>query len=70
MVWNSVGAFNVQAPPGSMNWLIGSTGAVMPQTTEAVGDVDSLNVPVAPKRLYLVQLCQRSGPGALTRIGY
>ncbi len=70
VVWNSVGAFNVQAPPGSMNWLIGSTGAVMPQTTEAAGDVDSLNVPVAPKSLYLAQLCQRSGPGALTRIGY
>ncbi|WP_183085172.1 hypothetical protein [Trinickia fusca] len=70
VVWNSVGSFNIQAPPGSMNWLIGSTGPVMQQTTATPGDVDSLNVPVAPKSLYLAQLCQRSGPSALSNLGY
>ena len=70
VVWNSTATFNIRAPPGSMNWLIGSTGNTMPQTTETPGDVDSPSVPVAPKSLYLAQLCQRNGPTALTNIGY
>jgi len=70
VIWNSIGSFNVQAPPGSMNWVIGSTGTVVPQTTEQPGTFDSPNKPVAPQSLYLAQLCQKLGPTALSNIGY
>jgi len=70
VVWNSVGAFNIQKPPGSMNWLIGNRGAVIAQPIEQLGLIDSPNVPVAPQSLYLAQMCQRLGPTALTNIGY
>lgn len=70
VVWNSTATFNIQAPPGAMNWLIGSTGNVATQTAEPPGIVDAPNQLVAPKSLYLAQLCQRNGPSALTSIGY
>jgi len=70
VVWNSVGAFNIQAPPGSMNWSIGNRGVVIAQSTEQPGLIDSPNVPVAPQSLYLAQMCQRLGPTALANIGY
>jgi len=67
VAWNSIAAtLNIQQPPGAQNWAIGSSGN--PGTS--TGALDSLGVPVAPKSLYLQQLCERLGPQALTNIGY
>jgi hypothetical protein len=79
VVWNAVASTLIlEQPPGSTNWAIGSSGTYssmeepgfpdagdMPQ-----GIVDSKNVEVAPKSLYLAQLCQRLGPTAVTNIGF
>ncbi len=78
VIWNAV-ANNllIQQPPGAQNWSIGSTGT---QTTASApgstagplpqGIVDSPGVAVAPRSLYLAQLCERLGPAALAAIGY
>jgi hypothetical protein len=58
----------IEAPPGSMNWAIGSTGAVDPGGP--AGTYDSMGMPVRPHSLYLAQLCARLGPTALANIGY
>jgi hypothetical protein len=66
VLWNSTAAtLNVQKPPGSMNWSIGGKG-------KAAGDgtFESTGTPVAPKSLYLAQLCERLGPAAVAAIGY
>jgi len=80
VVWNSVAAtLLIQQPPGAQNWSIGSTGQqrttsepgivpagpVLPQ-----GIIESQGIAVAPRSLYLAQLCERLGPGALKAIGY
>jgi hypothetical protein len=78
VVWNGIGSsLLIQQPPGSQNWSIGAKGT---QTTSNApgsdagplpqGIVDSPGVAVAPKSLYLAQLCERLGPEALTAIGY
>jgi hypothetical protein len=77
LVWNVNSTyFLVQEPPGAHNWCIGCVGNVL---TEAMpggdgtllpnGIYDSLGTPVTPTSLYLEQLCERLGPGALTNIG-
>ncbi|HTW95510.1 MAG TPA: hypothetical protein VMD30_11985 [Tepidisphaeraceae bacterium] len=78
VVWNCRASdFIVQNPPGTLNWLIGSIGAVelapqpfgrgpdLPQ-----GTIDSPDRPVTPRSLYLAQLAERLGPRALRNIGY
>jgi hypothetical protein len=78
VVWNSTAnALLIQQPPGSTNWAIGSTGtltqAAAPGTTTPIlpeGTVDSPGKAVAPKSLYLAQLCERLGPDAVSAIGY
>ncbi len=61
VLWNSTAAtLDVQAPPGAMNWAIGSTGAAT-----GSGTFDSPGVQVAPKSLYRAQLCERLGVAAL-----
>jgi hypothetical protein len=78
VVWNGVANdFLIQQPPGTQNWSIGGTGT---QTTASApgsdagplpqGIIDSQGTPVAPKSLYLAQLCERLGPAALSAIGY
>ena len=78
VVWNGVASgLLIQQPPGAQNWSIGATG---PQQTGAApggdggllpqGIVESQGVAVAPRSLYLAQLCERMGPGALQAIGY
>ena len=69
--------FLVQNPPGSMNWLIGSTGrrsqAARPFAKEPnlpEGTVDSHGKTVMPRSLYLTQLAERLGSGAVKNIGY
>ena len=78
VAWNSTAAtLLIQQPPGSENWAIGSTGMVTTagepggsSTPLPSGIVDALGTAVAPKSLYLAQLCERLGPSALSNIGY
>ncbi len=66
VLWNSTAAnLNVQKPPGSMNWAIGSKGR-----QAGDGTFESLGAPVAPGSLYLAQLCERLGPQAVAAIGF
>jgi hypothetical protein len=58
----------IEAPPGSMNWAIGTTGSVDPGGP--VGTYDSMGAAVKPSSLYLAQLCARLGPSALANVGY
>jgi hypothetical protein len=78
VAWNPVAdSLLIQQPPGSENWSIGAVGK---QTTAAApgldggvlphGIIDSQGAAVAPKSLYLAQLCERLGPDALKAIGY
>jgi hypothetical protein len=78
VAWNSVAeALLIQAPPGTTNWAIGCEGtettAAMPGGDGTIlpqGTIDSQGAPVLPASLYLAQLCERLGPGAVTAIGY
>jgi hypothetical protein len=67
----------IQQPAGSMNWAIGCKGTpsaptAAPGVPGAVpnGIFESVGTPVAPRSLYLAQLCERLGPQALANIGY
>ena len=67
----------VQQPPGAVNWAIGSQGErkqrARPFAKEPFlpeGTFDAHGTPVAPASLYLAQLRERLGAGALTNIGY
>ena len=79
VAWNCTSPSTLlQKPPGSMIWAIGCkttpSGPVSPPGTGGPappdGIYESLNTPVAPKSLYLAQLCERLGPQALANIGY
>jgi hypothetical protein len=67
VVWNSSDGVAVQAPPGAMNWSIGSIAS--PPTTN-VGTYESNGANVAIGSLYVAQLCERKGPGAVAVLGY
>jgi hypothetical protein len=74
--WNSRARVNVQRPPGSMNWSIGSVGSIGSSTEYGSGQpmphgiYESQGTHVSPSSLYLAQLCDRLGPQALANIGY
>jgi hypothetical protein len=79
VAWNCTApVFLVEQPPGSMNWGIGCKGTLSPPTGAPGvtgppmpnGIFESMNASVAPSSLYLAQLCERSGTGALGNIGY
>lgn len=77
VAWNSVtSSLLIQQPPGAQNWAIGSTGTISTMaepggnTTPPTGIIDAHGTAVAPKSLYLAQLCERLGPAALKNIGY
>ncbi len=78
VAWNCVArSYLNQQPPGAFNWVIGSSGEqqqkAMPFDKEPFlpeGVYDSHNKPVVPLSLYLQQLKQRLGAGALENIGY
>jgi hypothetical protein len=66
-----------QLPPGTYNWVIGSTGERMrlprPFDKEGLlpeGIFDSHGTPVSPKSLYLAQLKERLGEDAIISILY
>lgn len=68
VVWNAVASeLDIQRPPGSENWAIGSMGAT---TASSTGTVESHGIAVKPGSLYLAQLCQRLGPEAVASAGY
>ena len=78
VAWNCLAKrYIIQNPPGACNWAVGCIGARV-QTpaffqsgpVEPEGVFDSPGVPVAPASLYLAQLAERLGPGALAAIGY
>jgi hypothetical protein len=67
----------VQKPPGVDNWCIGCVGTELTKsmpggngTLLPNGIYDSLGTPVIPSSLYLEQLRERLGDGALANIGY
>jgi hypothetical protein len=78
VLWNCEAKhFIVQNPPGSANWLIGSTGEAeraprpfgkAPLLEPSI--VDSPGHAVHPQSLYLAQLAERLGPQALANLGY
>jgi hypothetical protein len=78
VAWNcEAPSLLIQQPAGSMNWAIGCKGTpsaptAAPGVPGAVpnGIFESVGTPVAPRSLYLAQLCERLGPQALANIGY
>ncbi len=68
--WNSrAHHFVVQNPPTARNWVIGGTGLIAGSWAEGDrGVFDSHNRPVTPQSLYLAQLEERLGPGAVANI--
>jgi len=78
VAWNcKAQSFLNQRPPGTANWVIGSTGEqqkkAMPFNTEPMepeGIYDSHGVAVTPASLYLAQLAERLGKQAVKNIGY
>jgi F5/8 type C domain len=78
VAWNCLAkTYVIQNPPGVCNWAIGCIGARQQtaaffQTAplEPEGVFDSPGVPVTPASLYLAQLAERLGPGALAALGY
>jgi hypothetical protein len=66
VVWNSTaGSMLIQNPPSSQNWCIGCKA---PQT--GTGIWDSVGTFVWPRSLYLQQLMDRLGPGAVQAISH
>jgi hypothetical protein len=83
VVWNSTaGNFILQQAPGTLTWAMGNRGPLKSQampdgnggrvhgTPLPSGIVESQGKPVTPQSLYLSQLAERLGPGALRNIGY
>jgi hypothetical protein len=83
VVWNSTaGNFVIQQAPGTITWAIGNRGELKSEgvpdgkggrvhgTPLPSGIIESQGTPVSPHSLYLSQLAERLGPGALKNIGY
>lgn len=81
VAWNCTAkTFLIQQPPGAYNWAVGCVGELTgrPRPFAKAGEapdmprgtIDSHDAPVAPKSLYLAQLRERLGDGALKAIGY
>jgi hypothetical protein len=81
VIWNSTAkSIGVNRPPGTANWSIGNRGEETNPLRPAFegasalplvpGILESVGSPVKPRSLYLQQLLERLGPGALTAIGH
>ena len=69
LAWNcTVKYLQVQIPPGALNLAIGCTGEG--HKTFSPESFFSPNEPVTPSSLYLAQLRERLGAGAIKNIGY
>ncbi len=73
--WNCKGDFLVQKPPTAQNYSFGHMGvnAVIFNTfyqdlTKETGHIESIDLPVSPRSLYLAQLHDRLGEAAVRRI--
>lgn len=72
LLWN--GEYNeivLQAPPGAMNWSVGSIGQIIqgsrvPDAPDGI--IESTSIPVLPRSLYLQQLEDRLGEEAVDNI--
>lgn len=71
VVWNCTAkTFNIQQPPGAMNWCVGGVGELDKKASPKGQWLSSHGIPVEPASLYLAQLRERLGAQALTAIGY
>ncbi len=78
VAWNCTAkSFDMQQPPGAMNWCIGGIGEVSQGKWKKGAEspqngpwLSSHGTPVEPASLYLAQLRERLGSQALTNIGY
>jgi hypothetical protein len=71
VAWNCKAKwFNIQQPPGAMNWCIGGVGELDKKASPKGPWLSSHGIPVEPASLYLAQLRERLGAQALTNIGY
>lgn len=81
VAWNCAAkSFVIQMPPGSANWAIGCRGARVLQARPSdpaikdpklpEGIFEAHGTPVAPASLYLAQLKERLGAGAVKAMGY
>ncbi len=73
--WNCVGEFRIQQPPTAQNFTFGHMGVnaspintIYLDQTKSEGYMESLDRHVTPRSLYLKQLEDRLGPGAVTAI--
>jgi hypothetical protein len=81
VVWNSTASnFIIQQAPGTITWAMGNRGPLKRQAMPngngsrgaplPSGIIESQGKPVTPRSLYLAQLAERLGTGALRNIGY
>lgn len=79
VAWNcNAKSYMNQQPPGSANWVIGSSGEQQKRDVPFIkgsgivpeGIYDSYRKPVTPQSLYLSQLKERKGEQAVKNIGY
>ncbi len=71
VAWNCTAKlFDVQQPPGAINWCIGCIGGLKQGAVEKSPWLSSHGTHVLPKSLYLAQLRERLGDSALESIGY
>jgi len=69
VAWNCVAPnMLLEKPPGSMVWAIGCKA--MPSETKGMPIIESVGTAVAPRSLYLAQLCERLGVEAVGNIGW
>ena len=77
VLWNCEGMFLVQKPPTAQNFAFGHTGIHAMVFNRALiidsledGHIESWDRRVTPESLYLEQLRERLGSGAVRNIGY
>jgi hypothetical protein len=71
VAWNCTAkTLTMEQPPGAMNWCIGCTGTLGKASAGKGPWLSAHGTPVAPPSLYLAQLRERLGEGALKNIGY
>jgi hypothetical protein len=71
VAWNcQAKTYNIQQPPGAVNWCIGCTGELEKTSPATAPWLASPEKPVTPDSLYLAQLRERLGAQALSNIGY
>ena len=71
VAWNVTTPYTtVATPPGAENWCIGCQGTPVSNASSTPNGIYSSSLPVTPSSLYLEQLKERLGQGAVNAIGY